>query len=691
MKTLSTNVTNGKGGGSEAVYLAEIDLGSSTYLRYSTKNTYDFTVAWTGDGFAAARVHKFGVIDFNIGLDSDSFVSDIADFELYLINHDDYHTTLTGYNIYNRSIDIRLIFSDQSSPTWANACKLFKGIIYDWEYNKEYIVIKCTSNEKKRHKKLPLSVFNTTDYPNCASSVIGKPIPFIFGAATDPDSDFYKGVDLFKAFCIDQFAGVYAPCSHDCDDSGSLYYWDGGMLAFGLVEFQTTDVGYTISIPSYQVFENSVWIASRMLQVPTAADAGNDFKDSWKIHDLDQTTKINMDKTSSKDQVAVLLKQPPIGNVTSVSLRRKYTWSSAPVNDVIRTRVYTDEFATVMKSIDETANKVFGTDDLGITTEYNASTKNGLGIVVYFIDGGDNRNVDVYEVSLRFNVRGISLPDIIYCTPDGLEYGSWLFGRSVGKSIGDLIDIGPFVVNAILQDSTIGLGLTSSDVDTASFDAAGNTTNGTRKDWKLQGQQCDLVDSRELLKVMAKELGCVLYENCEGKIEIKAINLSESAAATITGASIAVDEDNSSTLERSLTRLENVYNDFELLYQVNYANNEHQKRLYCNAAGKSSGIASGYDTKCANSVTKYGFTQKLTFKADWVRDDTTATALIQFLVDWFTNRREIVTFKASLALCNLELGDVCTINNTFVNDTYMLIGITHDCETDQIKLKWIEL
>jgi len=271
-----------------------------------------------------------------------------------------------------------------------------------------------------------------------------------------------------------------------------------------------------------------------------------------------------------------------------------------------------------------------------------------------------------------------------------LEFGAWIDAdsRSNGYNSGDVISRAVYVIESLLRDV---LGLTSSEVDYASFDLAGNSSTGLRNDWKFYLQLTEQVESMDLMESMLKQSGAFAFENIEGKIEIKPINFSESSGGTIDATTIAIDDNNKSTLKRSLTPLEKVYNNIKVRYRKNPATGSYNAVAYCNKDSYSSTVGSSYQTKCSNSYAAYAVERELVFDADFISDDNTAGDLVEFLVDWYAARREIVEFDTSLTHIGLELGDVRLINNGFVNDVFMLIGISHDCETDLIHLKWIEL
>jgi hypothetical protein len=695
-KTLSTNVTNGKAGSSEPVYLVYMDLGGGTILRLGTKATSTIT-GWSGDAFSGGYLEELGVIDMDIDLDGGPNIYSTYDWQFSLLNQDNYQNTLLGYNFYNRTVEVRLIFADQTSPSWANAVKLFKGIVFEWWYDKNRITIKCTSNDKKWFANdLPLNTFNNEDFPYCDESVLGSRRPLVWGEFAAPGEFTNAGGDFVKAYLVDKNFRAYVCADHEIASDPIPIYWDSGLLQACLVEgtivYSDGSSGVSVTLPELNYFIllfKNVQKISRVSSVLRAAD-GNDFIDAYKIMDMDSDTFVNLSASTAKDVLKLIMKDVTIDEDCDIWIWIEAEWSSAPTDDILRIDVYADNFNDFVAARSVNSDEVLGSKaDIG--TAWKASSGRDMGLWIRYDDGADSVSVDLKECFIRFSSVNVGeFPAIMYASLEGMLFGSWIVygNRNNGYSELDVITPGSYVVESIFHI----LGLTDSQINYDSFDAAGNDTNGTRKDWKLAGQLNDATSARSLLKQMMMEHGAIIFENTDGEIELKPVTLSPSSGGTITGVSILIDtETNESTLKRSLTSLDNVYNSFEVHYKHNYATGKYDEMLYCDRNGKSSGVASGYDTKCSTSYTKYSVEKKLIIQAKWIRDSATAIKLIEFLVDWFTNRREIVEFDTGLGLVDLELGDIRTINNSFVNDTYMLTGIKHDCDRDVIHLKWIEV
>jgi len=692
-KSLSTNVTTGKAGDYEPVYLVELNLDGS-YLRWGTKDTNDFGVSWSGNRFYGGRLHQLGVIDMEVDIEKGGNIYSTYDFEFTLLNHDSYHSTLAASNLYNREIIVRLIFADVASPTWANAANCFTGIIYDWDYDDEYITIQCTSKDKKYNKEIPETIITLDDFPNAPEASIGKRIPLVWGEFAGPDTTYQDGGDVVKALLVDKWMSIYIAMDHLAEANGDVFYWDTSLEELCPFDDESNDSGssYTQLLNSkhYNIVDDpKVTKISRVQQ--NSRHTNNDYgDDAHEMHDLDISTYLDMTNASNEDEAIILLKDFYVDDEASIYMHCEIDFQgSSPQGGVLEIRLYENDFVNGIKSWNKVADELISAGN-DCTTEWIASTRQGMNIDVYFNTTNATDEVYVKEIHIRAeNVLVEQLPNVLYSISSGRAAGSWIASRSNGYITGDLLHNVAYVIESLLRDV---LGLVSADIDEDSFDDVGNTTDGERDDWEFDGQLCDVIDSRKVLKKMCFESACICFERTNGEIALKAIDTSESSGGTIAGTSIMVDpETYKSTLRRKLTPLENIYNEFEVQYKYNPANNTHEERVFCNASDSTTGIGSTYETICSDSQSDYNVTRKLVIKADWIRDESTAIELCKFLVVWLANRREIISFLTSIKHIDLEIGDVRTVNNTFVNDVYMLVGIKHNCDADELELTWIEL
>ena len=138
--------------------------------------------------------------------------------------------------------------------------------------------------------------------------------------------------------------------------------------------------------------------------------------------------------------------------------------------------------------------------------------------------------------------------------------------------------------------------------------------------------------------------------------------------------------------------MDKAYNSFVLKYAQNYATGDYGKVLYIdNGSGVAASVShnitasylatyTGFSTTalaltelkrltaaCYNGINT---TNEYVFEAWAIRDDQTATRLLQRLVWWYTRRRFVITLTTGLNAVAFELGDMINIRTDDVEDQF---------------------
>ena len=136
-----------------------------------------------------------------------------------------------------------------------------------------------------------------------------------------------------------------------------------------------------------------------------------------------------------------------------------------------------------------------------------------------------------------------------------------------------------------------------------------------------------------------------------------------------------------------------VKNDFVLKYKYDYGRKEFVESLYMtNGEGTVGSVntnitASNLDvttltpsadatgltalkTLCADSYTEIGSTNTLEFEAWAIRDEATATKLLQFYIERLTKLRAIIDFPADESMLEHEVGDIINVRHDRLYDRY---------------------
>ena len=222
-------------------------------------------------------------------------------------------------------------------------------------------------------------------------------------------------------------------------------------------------------------------------------------------------------------------------------------------------------------------------------------------------------------------------------------------------------------------------------IDFASFDAVGNTTNGTRKDWVFARSYTSKSNIRNILDELCFDSHCELVESVNpdsGLNQFKLVALDSGSGDTWTNPAYA---DGLEQATASLTPLENVFTQFRLRYFYDYGKGGFIKEIYVdkNSYPTSATILSVTEqTLCTNAETNYQISRLFEFSSMNIYDDTTAERFLQKKIQWFTKQRMIVNYVTPIVgnsdYIKYEIGDQVKLNfskgiPTGINNTSMFM------------------
>jgi hypothetical protein len=201
--------------------------------------------------------------------------------------------------------------------------------------------------------------------------------------------------------------------------------------------------------------------------------------------------------------------------------------------------------------------------------------------------GRDDRNKPTRTVGNRVRRDGstrdqrieatklvLSKPSItdVYASAKGRKFGSWIDAdsRSNGYNQNDLIENPAYIVESIWRDE---LGLGSNSIDFASVDAVGNTTNGTRKDWKFARSINAVENSVDIVRRMCYESHLCAIKTHDGKRRLIALDTNPSTPYVI--------EQNQMSRKPLISWSHHSFirNQFNVGYAYNYATGAFEKSI----------------------------------------------------------------------------------------------------------------
>jgi len=299
----------------------------------------------------------------------------------------------------------------------------------------------------------------------------------------------------------------------------------------------------------------------------------------------------------------------------------------------------------------------------------------------------------------KFQIKNVQ---IRYFTSD-FEKASEYFFDSEGErddNVGTItgtayltIEKPPHVIESFARDE---MSLVTAEINTTAFDASATALSA----WKYAFQINDRAGARDFLHNFYRQSHSKGLWDEQDRLSIKTFNADNNFSMSGTDIPTGLDifdttgspsGDSVTTnpiFELSIIRtgLDEVKNDFVLKYKKNYATGDYLETLYMtNGLGvignAETNITEGYlensqtltalKTMCATSYLYYQTTNTLEFEADLIRDEATATMLIQYLIERMWKRRYISVIRTKMNAVGFELGDFMNIRH---NRTYELFG-----------------
>ena len=232
-------------------------------------------------------------------------------------------------------------------------------------------------------------------------------------------------------------------------------------------------------------------------------------------------------------------------------------------------------------------------------------------------------------------------------------------------------------------------GLTDDEIDTTTFDTAGNTAsnagnvynalNGvaTTSEWAFS--QMKFTNVRDLIVRISRQCGAYVFISGTGKFKIRTLQQSGYSADKVVNYNEIVLND------ISLTPLNNVRNNFVVNYHKDYAKDQYQATATASDA-------------TSQGTTATGFSQELELEIDAdVVSSTTASQIAAMYNVFFKIRHPIISFDCVVPKYNdLEISDIISFSNwdskikiygtaLSTSDFYMITNISKKADSCSIK------
>ena len=598
-------------------------------------------------------------------------------------------------------------------------------------------------------KQLPSNIVDSSTYPNAPEKNINKPIPMAYG-------DFYEKTDIgtiptsyfdrfktfynsaFPAIITDKFdigeaaveAYVDSETMHTLDSENVYYCKDGNYATItGTVDATTNNPRIEFSgsrCKAYFPLSSSGFTTSGTGTHINEANLSNgDFGDSSKTT-IGVTDGNNVTINYGIEPVTKL------GEFISAKALAKLGTVSATPTGLSFLKIGGQAFSSVSTNDEKEATLSFTSNEQsawdftgGIALLLNSNIGAGaftiqiseMGMVVEFnIDNietyktqelherrirvGEIRGDRLYRTITVSTTKTILYPseiDYVYLSGKGRKYGAWVDAdsRDNGYDENDLIENPVYIIEDILRTE---LGLTSSEIDYATFDSAGNTTDGhigliyndSADDVKFAFSQHKFIDSKDLINKLCGQALSWVFIGGDGKFKIK--TLKRGADSDYSSADKTVDYNDIQLKSISHTPLNSVRNDITVNYNHDYGQDQSLSQVNTTDS-----------TSAGTSVSGYNQTLELVLDAGGILDSTTATQLADAYKAIFKDRKVIIKFDCLRPkYLDLEIGDIIQFSSwdtkvklygtalSEANDYFMITDIgkkLNGCSIEVIKVQ----
>jgi len=622
-------------------------------------------------------------------------------------------------NFANRKWELFLNTS-QAGTYDTSARMIGSGIISgDIKYDPKSISLTLLDYSSKYHKQLPTSVVDSATYTNAPEKNINKPIPMAYGdfyektdIGTIPTGKFDRFKQYYKsafpAIVTDKFdvgqASVEAYVDNETMhtlDSENVYIYKNGnyptlidtvdatsnnpRIEFSgagcKAYFPLSSSGYTTSgtgsIDNPTNLPNGIFDTSNICEFHTTS--GNFYIVNYALPVIDRLGEYvgitALTKFGTVTGSFLGFNQFLVGNVAypagSVVSNAELENS---ISSIFSGKTDSWEFEGVLayKVLSSAGDKDVEVLESGVVVEftyeniephkiqeqYEETVTGGFAVQTQFEDEEESFS----ETIIKTRTKTVNTPseiEYIYCSGKGRKYPAFIDedSRNQGYDENDLIENPVFMIEDILRTE---LSKTSSEIDYATFDTSGNTTNGylgdiyndAISDVKYAFSQYKFINSKDLINRICKQILSWVFIGGDGKFKIKTLR----RTGDYSGEDKTIDFNDINLKSISRTSLGAVRNDITINYNHDYGQNQFISSINTTDATSQGTTVSGMNQAL-----------KLELDADTL-DSTTATQLADAYMTIFKDRKIILDFECLRPTYNdLEIGDIVKFSNWDTN------------------------
>ena len=259
-----------------------------------------------------------------------------------------------------------------------------------------------------------------------------------------------------------------------------------------------------------------------------------------------------------------------------------------------------------------------------------------------------------------------------------VDSGASFPSTAVGQTVYNTKDATSAMVTAVDSSTTLSIdanimasgetyiisGLTSDEIDFASFDASGNTSNGlianiyedAVADVKFAFNQFKFINSFDLIEKLTKMCFSYVFISGDGKIKIKTLQ----SVGDYTSADVTINFNDINLNKISKTSLNGLKNEIIIKYNYDIGLKQTLSEVTSSDATSQGSTVNGFNKKGS-----------VEYISNSIIDDTTATKLAAAYKNLMKSRKNILRFSTNSPKYNhLEIGDIVNFTNFTVPKIY---------------------
>lgn len=662
------------------------------------------------DSYSDLWVLKFG----NINMDCSYFESglgirgQVGDFSFSIGRFNKWNVDFLEYydlsDFENAEVDIYLTFAEILNITSSDYIQIFKGIIADYEITPDLIKFKVKDISITKNKKFPerLDLFNQEnslgwDIPNAQKS---KVVPIIFGNAKCKIEHCNTKKDLNGDVYLEYIAQIPKISQYDIVSS-RIAYWDSSNKRFVYISPEKFSITNILD-EKYRIFKIYPKDWSGIAEV-TKYIRPYECVDYYQGHHPERINDQNLHNNQVGDDYAAFFWNSYCyqtwNKFYTIRFKKSDFEASDKFNLYLMIDVYifeednfvhtpfrftsaTSDFDVInFPPSDWHKRETSKYDITTIESDYLSSTYPRFGSLKQITKNGESLlSIDDLPDELHFYIERYAKTNL------GKNYIWEVAIKQVMAKIP--YDLYADVTHLFTAGMGIKTGLQKLFEEVLNFSSNDYSIEGEFAYLKIDGAINEMTELFKVLDKWSNEFNFIWWIDEEGIIKIKEIE-NWQTVYTITDNDIILDE--IILLEKEKANKE-VYQEFVIDYNLNPATNEYEGGRNLNKDYSNFKWIDDSDlrTLCSNAslITDKTFS----LRCDFIKDDQTAERVLSKIIQFFTSAKDLVKFKTTLRLIDLEIGDFIKFNTSVYQNenSFIIIAKRINLEDYTIEFEAIE-